>query len=92
MNRVAKWDNAKAILIYCVVLGHFVAAYQDKAAVYRSVFFFLYLFHMPGFFLISGLFSKRFANEERLNGRKFVPLLILCLVGIFLRFLSRVIF
>ena len=92
MNRIAKWDNAKAILIYCVVLGHFVAAYQDHTDIYRSVYFFLYFFHMPGFFLISGLFSKRFADAERLDGRKFVPLLILCLIGIFLRFLSRVIF
>ena len=57
-ERVALWDNAKFFLIASVVIGHFAGSYTGESAVYRSIFLFLYSFHMPAFFFISGLFHK----------------------------------
>lgn len=50
-------DNAKCILIYFVVLGHFLEHVTGTAAdlLYRTI----YLYHMPLFIFITGLFASR---------------------------------
>ena len=62
--RIAKWDNLKLFLIFCVVAGHFLARIDDNRIAQR-MFFFIYLFHMPAFMFISGLMSTRSINERR---------------------------
>lgn len=59
------WDNLKFVLIFCVVIGHYIQYYTDDSANMRSLFVFLYTFHMPAFIFVSGLFSKRIINEKR---------------------------
>lgn len=63
--RIFLWDNLKFILIFFVVLGHFLETYTDISQASRSLFIFIYSFHMPAFMLISGIFSKRNINEKR---------------------------
>ncbi len=56
--RVAKWDNAKALLIILVVFGHVLAAYCKTSYGVRVADLIINSFHMPLFMFISGLFSK----------------------------------
>lgn len=83
--RTQKWDILKFFLIFLVVLGHLCDFYTGKSEIVRSIFLFIYLFHMPLFFFISGLFSKRNVNEKRWN--KICSYLILCFFTKFLYFL-----
>lgn len=57
-TRIALWDNLKFVLILLVVIGHFSKFFQNDSSIYRSVFLFIYAFHMPLFLFISGLFHK----------------------------------
>lgn len=68
-------DNAKFILIVLVCLGHFsrvIVVTADSPAM-RSLFLFIYAFHMPLFFFLSGLFARR----DRINWRKVGALVVL---------------
>ena len=56
------FDNAKFILIFFVVLGHLIEPYALDIPFYKTVFVFIYFFHMPAFVLVSGYFSKNFKN------------------------------
>ncbi len=64
-ERVALWDNLKLLLITAVVLGHFADFFTKESGVCRALFLFIYAFHMPVFFFISGLFYS-----EKNAGRK----------------------
>ena len=64
-ERVSLWDNAKFLLIFLVVLGHFADYYTKDSLNMRRLFLFIYLFHMPAFIFISGLFSKNTVNHKR---------------------------
>ena len=55
-NRIAYWDNLKAILIFLVVLGHIV---PECGAITYWLRFAIYTFHMPAFVFVSGFFSKK---------------------------------
>lgn len=57
-NRIHLWDNIKSLLIFCVVIGHFVDFFTDASPTCRSIFLFIYSFHMPLFLFISGLFHR----------------------------------
>lgn len=64
MNRSAKWDNAKFVLIWLVVLGHFVESGAEDYISARQIFFGIYSIHMPAFIFISGLFSKKNIRQK----------------------------
>ena len=64
-HRIEKWDLLKLFLIFCVVLGHFLDEYCLSTRMTRSVFFYIYLFHMPLFLFVSGLFSKKNIQQKR---------------------------
>ena len=66
MNRIAKWDNAKFVLITLVVICHFYENYLGSSKLVNSLFFSVYTFHMPAFFLISGMFSKKTVKERKI--------------------------
>jgi len=64
-NRIALWDNLKFLLIFLVVLGHFVDYHTSNSLNMKRIFFYTYIFHMPLFIFISGLFSKKTINEKK---------------------------
>lgn len=64
-ERIQKWDNVKFILIFLVVLGHVCDHYVKESALVRTMWICIYSFHMPLFFFISGLFSKRKVDEKQ---------------------------
>lgn len=57
VRRSSYWDNVKFLLITFVVLGHF-ADYVSFSRMASATVLFIYSFHMPMFFLVSGLFLK----------------------------------
>lgn len=56
-KRIMLWDNLKFILITFVVIGHFID-YYITSGIYRSIFVFIYSFHMPLFIFAAGLFHR----------------------------------
>ena len=62
-QRSALWDNLRFFLIFCVVLAHFLSKNSDLINAKRVIFF-IYLYHMPCFMFVSGLFSKRIIRER----------------------------
>ena len=64
-KRIEKWDILKFVLIFLVVLGHICDQYVKQSAAVRAIWLCIYSFHMPLFFFVSGLFSKRKVNEKQ---------------------------
>lgn len=62
-HRSSYWDNAKGILIFLVLIGHFIMTYRPLKPIFDSI----YLFHMPAFLFISGLFSKKSSLTPKKN-------------------------
>ncbi|WP_017538391.1 acyltransferase family protein [Nocardiopsis halophila] len=56
-GRDALLDNAKFLLIVLVVAGHAIEP-TTESRIAEAVYFWVYLFHMPAFVLISGYLSK----------------------------------
>jgi len=52
-------NNAKYILIYLVVLGHLIAPIIQDDTILRTLYLFIYSFHMPAFVMISGMLSSK---------------------------------
>ncbi|MES2104063.1 MAG: acyltransferase family protein [Pseudomonadota bacterium] len=67
-NRSASIDNIKGVLIFFVVFGHLIEMHIDGDHFLRSIWIFIYSFHMPMFALVSGMFSKA-RMEERDNSQ-----------------------
>lgn len=57
-KRIFVFDNIKALLIVLVVIGHAADYYTKESDVMRMFFIYTYLFHMPSFIFIAGLFNK----------------------------------
>lgn len=67
-ERVRKWDNIKFFLIYLVVLGHILDMFitnGNTSSNIQAMRFYIYLFHMPLFLFISGIFSKKNIDNKR---------------------------
>ncbi|GAB3451808.1 acyltransferase family protein [Streptomonospora sediminis] len=58
-------DNAKFLLIVLVVVGHAIEPLTDGTRLANAAYFWIYLFHMPAFVLISGYLSKSFDGSKR---------------------------
>lgn len=54
------WDNYKGVLIFLVVLGHFLLPYfiNSSDSYAATITRFIYLFHMPAFIFTTGYLSK----------------------------------
>ena len=63
-SRLYKWDNYKLFLIICVVLGHIGNYYAASSPLLAKAQFWVYLFHMPAFIFVSGLFSKKLSMKK----------------------------
>src|SRR5690606_2267631 len=67
-------DNAKAVLVVLVVVGHFIPLLPRNDAA-GHVYDFLYLWHMPAFVLVSGWMSRR-ASWSRQHLTQLVTLFV----------------
>ena len=65
------FDNLKAVLIFLVVLGHFLLPIYDDAflVVLKRL---IYVFHMPLFVFVSGYFSKNIYKNGKYNFEKII--------------------
>ncbi|MCR5073067.1 MAG: hypothetical protein K6A39_04460 [Clostridiales bacterium] len=64
-ERNAKLDHAKLFFVFCVVLGHVLSNYEDNCLFLQRLHFYIYLFHVPGFVFLSGLFAKSSVKAGR---------------------------
>lgn len=64
-QRVYKYDNVKALLIFLVVIGHMTTDYVSDSELVRWTTLWIYLFHMPAFIFISGLVHKQYITDEQ---------------------------
>lgn len=76
-SRIYKFDNIKFLVILLVVVGHTIENFVDKSDMFKSLFIFIYSFHMPLFIFISGLFQKRFDDNNKLKINKIAYFLTL---------------
>ena len=64
-ERNYKLDHAKLFFMFCVVLGHIIAVFEQGNTALHSMRVYVYLFHIPGFVFISGLFAKSSVKGNR---------------------------
>ena len=64
MKRDQYWDSLKLVLMFLVIYGHMIEKYATDGSFNRAMFSFIYLFHMPLFIYISGMFSQ-FKEKEK---------------------------
>lgn len=57
-GRDAYFDNAKALLIICVVFGHTLSGMLGEARWMDSLYMTIYTFHMPAFIFVTGYYAK----------------------------------
>lgn len=77
-GRIYYFDNLKFVLIFLVVFAHFIDPIIHKTDIAKSIFLFIYLFHMPLFVFISGFFSKN--PVKRKDKSKIIVFLLLYIV------------
>lgn len=63
------FDNLKAVLIFLVVLGHFLLPIHGES-VLVVVKRLIYVFHMPLFVFVSGYFAKKIYKNGQYNFKK----------------------
>ena len=63
-GRIALFDNIKGLLIILVVVGHVAHPVHNDNETLSCIFDVIYLFHMPLFVFVSGLFAKHAKNER----------------------------
>ena len=66
-QRIYRYDNVKALLIFLVVLGHMTTDYVSDSHLVRWTTLWIYSFHMPAFIFLSGLVHKHYITEERVS-------------------------
>ena len=79
-----KWDHVKLFLILCVVIGHMLNKYLEKSGTAQIIYYFIYLFHMPAFVMVSGLFSKNVIRRRKYD--RIFGYLVLYLFIVFINF------
>lgn len=76
-GRIALFDNIKGILIILVVLGHVAHPVHNDNPVLSAAFDIIYLFHMPLFVFMSGLFAKGAYRGGKLDVDRILSFLVL---------------
>ncbi len=66
-------DNLRAIFIILVVWGHILTSMKDQYDNLRSLYIFIFFFHMPAMAFVSGYFSK---NLEKIRSNAFVTVFL----------------
>ena len=67
------FDNLRAVLIILVVWGHLLTSMKADYNSLRSIYIFIFFFHMPAMTFISGYFSK---NLEKIRSNAFVTIFV----------------
>lgn len=64
-----RYDNIKALLMFCVVFGHLQNLFSGTVseAIYRTI----YIFHMPAFIFVTGRFAK--FSPRKILTRQLLP-------------------
>jgi fucose 4-O-acetylase-like acetyltransferase len=70
------FDNLKFVLIFLVVLGHYLGRYRSESAFVTGLYLFTYLFHMPVFAFVSGFFSKTYSPRIKDISFILIPFLV----------------
>lgn len=65
MYRNPLLDNVKFIMIFFVVLGHFIEPFYKTNDLLRTVWMFIYTFHMPVFVFVSGMVVKTAVSDQK---------------------------
>ena len=81
-QRSAFFDNLKYVLIVLVVVGHAANLFVNTFPIYSQLFFFIYLFHMPAFIFVTGLFAQsRLTADGGFRIGRVGQMLVLYLIG-----------
>lgn len=86
-NRIYLFDNLKFLLIMTVVIGHCIDYMTGSSNIMKSLFLFIYSFHMPLFIYLSGLFHSNHNVKNRCICFIFIGYamkIFLCLTKLFL--------
>lgn len=86
-KRIAIWDNLKFLLIILVVFGHYALQIMHNSAILNGLYISTYLFHMPLFIFVTGMFSKRTVNEK--NVKKVLPYLTCFFVTTWILYITK---
>lgn len=76
-ERIALFDNIKGLLIVLVVFGHVAHPVHNSNPALSTAFDVIYLFHMPLFVFMSGLFGKGAYRDGKLNCNRIISFLAL---------------
>ena len=76
-ERIALYDNIKGVLMLLVVFGHVAHPVHNSNPVLSACFDVIYLFHMPLFVFVSGLFAKGAYRDGKLNVNRIISFLVL---------------
>ena len=64
-GRLYYFDNAKFVLIFLVVLAHYISPLKTDFPSVRVLWLTIHTFHMPAFIFISGFFAKSYIAADR---------------------------
>ncbi|WP_390407419.1 acyltransferase family protein [Lacticaseibacillus jixiensis] len=67
MSRVYRWDWMRLVLIVLVVFGHLLDRVASSGGGTAQLDYWIYVFHMPAFIFLSGLFAKHNIQQRRFN-------------------------
>lgn len=75
--RLTLFDVLKGLLIILVVIGHFMHPVHNDNPVMSAGFDVIYLFYMPLFVFVSGLFAKGAYRDGKLNVNRIISYVVL---------------
>ena len=85
-------DNVKAFLILSVVIGHFADQIIKGSNLSKSIFLFIYAFHMPLFIFLNGYLGKNIIQSKERVIKRISYFFLLYLLLKLLIFLTKCIF
>lgn len=76
-SREYLFDNMKSLLIFLVVFAHVLDTAKFPFTIVKTLYLFIYFFHMPAFLFISGYFSKNLDKcRETALKNYFIPYVV----------------
>ena len=69
-KRLYKYDNLKFFLIVLVILGHISDICISNGSIYKTIFVYIFAFHMPLFVFLVGLFQKKLTSFKEIPFKK----------------------
>ena len=72
MKRLHYYDNIRVVLMFLVLFGHFCEISAGTTTYGAFLRFFIYLFHMPLFVFVTGLFHSNRCQDIQDDGLRHV--------------------